>query len=207
MKLSMDNAMLSESNVKKSVFLWIALLILSLSILIFGIFFMKIQINWDNLIHIITWLFLSWMLLLLFPMYFENNIQKAKIENWINNDLDLSSLDEIKNILEEKKSKLELNWFDINNFQLNNKDENRYLFKNIWWDYIRSKRYVVWYNIPTNVFYLIKKNIWTNYNINDKFKVNFIDYDKENYPDFKFDNNLSISEKIEKIIDILKELS
>lgn len=199
--------MLSESNVKKSVFLWIALLILSLSILIFGIFFMKIQINWDNLIHIITWLFLSWMLLLLFPMYFENNIQKAKIENWINNDLDLSSLDEIKNILEEKKSKLELNWFDINNFQLNNKDENRYLFKNIWWDYIRSKRYVVWYNIPTNVFYLIKKNIWTNYNINDKFKVNFIDYDKENYPDFKFDNNLSISEKIEKIIDILKELS
>ena len=205
MKDFLDNANLTKSHAKISIYIWIWLLVLSILIMILWILLLNIELTGDNLVYMISWLFISWLSLILFPMYFQNNIEKVEIQNWINSKLDEDDekiLYEIKELLE--KENIENDLFDINKFQIENNDVSRYLIKNKG-AYVRSKRFIVWYNIPNKIFYLLKKNIkWP---VTSEFKKNFIDYEKEKNPYFKFSKDtLSTENKIKEIIKVLNKL-
>jgi hypothetical protein len=74
----------SEKTKGKTILWWILLLIISIIILIIWLLYLKINLTWDNLTYLVSGLFISGLALILFPLYFQNNIDKITVPEIIN---------------------------------------------------------------------------------------------------------------------------
>ena len=196
-----ENITLSKNNIKKTFILWISLMIISLILMLVWTFFLNIKLSWDNLTVIIWFLFISGLSLILFPMYFQNNTNNS-IE-----DLDEYSIKiRIKELLFSKETIINENGYYINDYRLNNKEENIYLIKvERWVTLNRNKRFIIAYNLPTGKFYIIKNNLEQNIK-KENIKEYFINFDKETYPDFRINDKENLEWKIDLIVTFLSKI-
>lgn len=194
---------ISEKWARCSFRIWLSLFIISFIILWIWVQKYNISLNGDNLMFIVAWLFFSWLVLIIVPMYFwiKNRELDIKEEIQFINSLEkFEILKEIKNYLYYKydKEKLFSLWFV--NFQLDKTDKNtKILFKkddfkiNLW----------LWNDDYWKIY------LWTkNDKTLEKFKTIFIkddEWKKNSYPYKDEINSLDdIKTQLDNIIEIIK---
>lgn len=180
---------ISEKWAKYSLYIWILLFIISFIILWLWVQKYSISLNGDNLMFIVAWLFFSWLVLIIVPMYFwiKNRELDIKEEIQFINSLEKNELlTEVKKYLYCKydKEKLISLWFV--NFQLDNTVKNtKIIFKkddfkiNLWlWNdeywkiYLWTKNEEIFNRFQK---YFEKSNEWKNNSYPYKNEINSLD--------------------------------
>jgi len=152
-----ENISFTEKTAKKSIIWWVWLLFISLIIWIIWIYILKIELTWDNLTYIISGLFLSWLSLILFPMYFQNNIKKEEIKK----DIEIEK-ENIKNDINFSNNEERLLYLVKDNDWTKTRKELKELFEKEYWKNLDN---TVIYNLlnkgeNNNFIWSIRKKYW-----------------------------------------------
>ena len=192
-----NNLNISKKWAFLSWFLWIVIFALSIYILKIWVDEYNIWLNWDNLTYIFWWLAISWLILIITPMYFwfkdreiEKEIEIKKIENIANYENKKEILEKLKNIINNNNKTLSKKYKEFSttrnkwDWKLLKKEKNYEL--NIW----------LWDDDDFWRFYIYTKN----YNsLPKKIKDNFIEIDlwKED-SSYPYKESFSNYENLEK---------
>jgi len=102
-----------------SMCLWIICFIIAIWLLYYVIFNSKIELNWENIVYILWWLFFSWLVLIILPLYFwkiNKDIQEKIIKEEIKKEEKMKWIISILKDLQENFKKIDfLESCDINN--------------------------------------------------------------------------------------------
>ncbi len=198
-KTLLEKMSFSEKTQNKTILLWILLLVISIIILIVWILYLKINLSWDNLVYLVSWLFISGLALILFPLYFQNNIDKITIQEKVNeiNKNKKEFLENLKEITDKKLKKHD--WyvpFSTTRFS--------WKFKEIFrWDDFNLR---VWLEDDDfGRFYIVPKNNWTfkEYNNFIKSKEDW----EENIYTYKDSFSWTYNDLEKQVDDIIKKLN
>jgi len=193
-----------------SMCLWIICFIIAIWLLYYVIFSSKIELNWENIVYILWWLFFSWLVLIILPLYFwkiDKDIQEKIIkEEIIKEEIIKEKISKIKDFL-KKEQKINFSRNVVNDWGWKmfdyKKDENNII--GFWYSLEKRELVNIWIDCK-NIELLNKiensnKEYWKKYSDNF-WKNTIIPKDSQNLYE---KSEEEIAELIKKYIAIIEK--
>lgn len=113
---------MSKLQIIISMIFWGICFLIAILLLFYIIFKSEIQLTWENIVYILWWLFFSWLVLVILPLYFwkiDSEIQEKIIKEELKKEELKEEILDVVNILKDLQEKFKkidfLEFCDINN--------------------------------------------------------------------------------------------
>lgn len=104
---------MSKNQIIISMIFWGICFLIAILLLYYVIFNSKIELSWENIVYILWWLFFSWIILIIVPLYFwkiNSNLQSEILKKEIKKITNIKlRIENIKKLLEEKELDIKIN--------------------------------------------------------------------------------------------------